>query len=130
MNNQNNPENEAHKKTADLGVKNAANALNNLWEKASENLSKEELGWFAGLSSYATMEAKNLSGIVTSIGCLINADADETGTFQDKFGISELLFSVSHQIDTIQGLVSISSDAAAQLIHQEFYTKAKEGGAA
>jgi hypothetical protein len=92
-----------------------------LWEKVASRLTTEELEWFAKYTSEAERESQNLASIVMDIGCLVGADTD-AGSFRSQSSISTLLFSISHQVDTISGMIYIGSCAEHRLRHPELYS--------
>ena len=105
---------------SNLGLKTVSNGFFALWEKSVNSLTKEELEWFAQFTDEAELAGKNLSGVLNGLGCLIGSD-DNTGSFQDQGAVSELLFNLSHQIDTINGMIQIGSSAEHRLRHPERY---------
>ncbi len=58
------------------------------------------------------------------IGWLVGADED-AGNFQDKDSVSTLLFSISHQIDTINATIEIGGSAYDRIKHPELYKKSE-----
>lgn len=118
--------------THNFGVMRASNVFINLWNKAADHLTTQELEWFSHLSGHAAMEADNLAEVTENLGCLINSDK-ETGCFESAGNVATLLFNISHQIDTIHSLIHISCDAEGRLKHPDIWPPAEksagQGGA-
>lgn len=93
-----------------LGVRNASNAFINLWEKAHENLTDDELNWFSSLADVAATEADNIARNIENIGCLVGSDT-KTGSFQRPECVANLLFSLSHQVGVISALITVADSA-------------------
>ena len=93
-----------------LGIRYVSNALFHLWAKSADRLTADELEWFTGFIGEAETETQNLSDTVMGIGCLIDAD-----NFSGAESASTLLFNIAHQLDTIQGMIHIGSQAAYRL---------------
>ncbi|HET7831819.1 MAG TPA: hypothetical protein VFK88_02530 [Gallionella sp.] len=109
-------------------IKPAATArriMSELWDRAADSLSTEELKWFAGSSEFTRMQARNLSEVVEGIGCLIGSD-ENAGNFQEAGSVTTLLFNISHSIDTIAGMMEISDFAQDRLINADHYQRLKE----
>ena len=111
--------------THDFGVMRASSAFINLWNKAVNHLTTQELEWFSNLSSPAAMEADNLAEVTENLGCLIYNDK-ETGYFKSAGDVATLLFNICHQIDTIRGLIHISCDAECRLKHPDIWPPAEK----
>jgi hypothetical protein len=94
----------------------AANALQALWNKSSDKLTIAELEWFSGLSDHAASEAQIISENLEGVACLVNDD--NSGFFQDKQNVFNLLSNASSQIKILGELVSISSAADFKLKNQ------------
>ncbi len=103
-----------------LSSKTISNCFYELWEASAEHLTEKQLSWFAGFSDYAENQARNLADVVVGIGCLVASD-DDAGSFQDKQAIATLLFSINQQLETISGLIHVSSSAADRLINPKMY---------
>lgn len=101
----------------DFGIKSVDNALRILWDKVSDQLSPEELKWFAGLSDAAAREAKDLANATESLYCHAMAENDV-----DDF--SELLLTLSHCANAVAGIADIGASAADRLINPEYYITA------
>lgn len=104
--------------------------LNMLWEKAADHLDEGELKDIANLDEHASFLAGNLSDIVEDIGCMVMADdrpGNKAGNFTNADDVSTLLFSISKQIDYINGLFHLSAEAGYRLRESE--AKAAKKGA-
>lgn len=112
-----------------LGVATVSAGIAHLWKKTASRLTTEELEWFAGYTEEAEREGQNLASIVMDIGCLVGADTS-AGNFRHQSSVSTLLFSISHQIDTINGMLYMGSSAGHRLRDPELYQRidAAEGG--
>ena len=51
-----------------------SNVLWELWKRTSDNLSEQELEWFAKATEQARMESRHLRDVVMGMGCLIASD--------------------------------------------------------
>lgn len=112
--------------TESVTTKNAENCLYRLWEASADRLTDDDLRWFKSLIDHAEFQAVNLSSVIEGVGCMV-AD-DDTGSFSSNSRISDLLFSINSQLETITGLIHVSSAAAHRLSKPEFYQKAKTTG--
>lgn len=100
-----------------------------LWEKAKDNLDEPELKLIANLSEHASFLSGNLSDIVEDIGCLVLEDnrlGAKAGNFTNADDVSMLLFSISNQIDYINGLFHLSAEADLYLREKEETPKSLE----
>lgn len=104
--------------------------LTTLWEKAKDHLDEGELKEIANLDEHASFLAGNLSDIVEDIGCMVLSDnyrsGAKAGNFTNADDVSTLLFSISKQIDYINGLFRLSAEAGYHLRESE--TKASKKG--
>lgn len=91
-----------------------------LWEKSKSRLDENELQWFANSVDMVSGELENLSQNLTQMACLVGSDRD-TGSFQSKQSVSNLLFSLAHQLDTLQAVLKVSEMANAYLQNPEIY---------
>jgi|GEM_PF-3173023 len=105
-----------------LGPSYISSALSTLWEKAAASLTTNELEWFARFTGQAEREVATLSETIMGIGCLISSD-DNTGNFQSKSDVSELLFNVSNQLDAIKGMIHIGNQSAGRLRYPDLYER-------
>jgi hypothetical protein len=115
------------KRQESLGVSSPHNVALRLWEKAADKLTDQELNWVADLSTAAQMELANMVEVTESIGCLVLADED-SGALQDKYSVSTLLFSISKQLDSINAMLNLSSNAKSMLDDPDIYRRASEVG--
>lgn len=90
----------------------ASSAMALMWTKTAEQLSPDELEWFARGAAQNTSDATHsLSSVLMDIGCLILADEAATGSFLEAPSASNLMFNLSHQLSAINGLADIAIDA-------------------
>jgi hypothetical protein len=102
-----------------------SNVLWELWKRASDNLSEQELEWFAKATEQARIESRNLRDVVMGIGCLIASDTT-SGALQDTQDASSMLYAISAQLDTITGMIEIGSAANDRLRMPEMYQRFKD----
>jgi hypothetical protein len=102
-----------------------SNVMWQLWERTKDSLSNPELEWFAQATEQAQTEARNLRDVAMGIGCLVASDT-QSGAFQDKHNLPQLLFSLSAQLDTITGMIEIGSAANDRLRMPEMYQRFKD----
>lgn len=106
------------------GVATVESMMTVLWERTADRLTTEELEWFAGSSEYARMQARQLSKVIESVGCLVCSDAKTktgAGNFQSGNDVSTLLFSIAHSVDTIAGMMDVSDSAQHRLSNPDLY---------
>jgi len=96
------------------GIPSTSNAILALWEKAADHLTADELAWFSNLTVSAQMEAENLSQNLENMACLVSSNVFSE-SFHCADGLSVLLFSLSHQLDVINGLLKVSAKAGERL---------------
>lgn len=101
--------------------------LTTLWEKAKDHLDEAEVKDIANLDEHAQFLAGNLSSVVNNLGCLVSYDESGSGTLTNADDVSRLLFSISNQIDHINGLFHLSAEADFRL--RDTKTKATTKGA-
>ena len=74
-----------------------------LWERAKDNMTADELKWFAGATEHAESVAYQLQHTIEGIGCLVSADGDPAGTrsgsFQDADSVASLLFGIRETLN-------------------------------
>jgi hypothetical protein len=103
------------KETHSMPVFTTANALEELWNRASTGMPAHERKWFAqGAASEVSRQTQQLATVVEGLGCLIDAD-ENCGAFQEKCDLTTLLFNVSNQLSGIAGLAHIAEFAASEL---------------
>jgi hypothetical protein len=96
---------------------NTANALRKLWESAADQLTPDELKWFSNLEEFAQVEIDNVSVALRETSSLLyNVDKDAA---PDSEKLSDMLYSFSHQVDTIAKIFEIASSAEYRLNHFE-----------
>ncbi len=94
--------------------------LSTLWERASPNLTPEDLEQFSHATESASFLLQNLEDVIDGIGCLVGGDTDEkgripVGSFASPGSTSTLLFFISQSIAQARGLVEIGSNASSRL---------------
>jgi hypothetical protein len=90
-----------------------AGAMSFMWQKAVRELHAHELEWFArGAAAQVSSDTAALSEVLADIGALIANDDGDTGAFMTPDSTSSLMFSLSRQVSTINGLACIADDAA------------------
>lgn len=94
--------------------------LSILWERASPNLTIDNLEQFSGATEEASFILQNLEVVIDSIGCLVDGDTDEkgrrrVGSFASPNSTSTLLFSISQSIAQARGLTEITGKASDRL---------------
>ncbi len=96
-----------------IGAPATSTALSTLFEAAADNLTQGELKYLAGMDECAQLEAENLSKSLMTIGCLIyDVDRLHEPSFS---AIGQMFWSLSSQLDSIAGLIDLSSNAAYRL---------------
>lgn len=96
------------------GIPKTSNAIMALWEKAADRLTDAELDWFSDLSDSALVESENLSQNLEGMACLVGSDKFSE-SFQDPNSLSVLMYSLSNQLDVINGLLRVSGEAEGRL---------------
>lgn len=82
-----------------------------LWQKAQRELHTHELQWLAGgATEHIGNMAHSLSEVLSGLGCLIDAN-EKSGSLSSKDDVTQLMYNLSHQLDTISGLSSIADGA-------------------
>lgn len=96
-------------------------SMENLYERAREGLSTEELKALSGLTELAGDEARRLSEVCSYLGCMIDtegrSEGPRTGYFQESESVSTLLFTLAHGLETISTMASIG-DSATYHLHE------------
>lgn len=104
-------------------------SMENLYERAREGLSTEELKALSGLTELAGDEARRLSDVCSNLGCLVSmdgrSDGTKAGTFQHHDDVSTLLFAIAHSFETISTMASIG-DTATYHLHERALREAQE----
>jgi hypothetical protein len=89
-------------------------ALELLWDKSADRLTREELERFANLDDDAALQASNIADILDNIAGLVANDG-EYGAFQDKDSVSTLCWSLCYQLRQLPALITISGEARYKL---------------
>ncbi|RFC37764.1 MAG: hypothetical protein DID92_2727743063 [Candidatus Nitrotoga sp. SPKER] len=84
------------------------NAMFLLWERAIDNLTKEEMEWFAGVNDMTTGHVTHLKTLVEGVGFLVQNDVN-SGNFQSSDDLPSLLFSIANGLDSIEALVLLTT---------------------
>jgi len=86
-------------------------AMTLLWRKAALKLQTDELEWFAdGAGNEVNTQTHSMADFLMALGRMVGSDT-ESGSFQDADDVSNLLYSLSHQLSTLNGLANIAVDA-------------------
>ncbi|WBL64756.1 hypothetical protein [Thauera sp. WB-2] len=85
-----------------------------LFAHAQSHLTTEELRSLSQLSEHASTEALRLGDVLEGVGCLVDADEDigGAGSFRDKQGAADLLWSIRHHLEAIAGMALVGSEAS------------------
>lgn len=95
----------------EMPVFSTAEALALLWSKAQ--LNRSELEWLAfGATAQICEDVHHLSEVLSALGCLISNDEGSQGSLTSPSGTAGLLFNISSQLSTIEGIANIASEAA------------------
>lgn len=96
--------------TPKMGVFTTAEALTVLWNRAK--LQPHELEWFAsGAAQQVILDTDTLSEVLMGLGSMIATDT-EAGSFKSGDSVSDLMFNLSSQLSTLNGLAGIAADAS------------------
>jgi hypothetical protein len=90
------------------------NALELLWDKSVDRLTREELEQFAKLDDVAALEVSNIADILDNIAVLVANDGG-CGAFQDKDSVSTLCWSLCYQLRQLPALITLSGEARYKL---------------
>ncbi len=101
--------------------------MSELWERAADSLSKEELKWFTGATQQAECAVDSLNMTIRALAHAVAEGNDKEGAFSEPCYLSNLLFHTSFSLEAIQGLLFIGDAAQLQLGSN---AEALEGGAA
>lgn len=85
-----------------------------LFEHAWRSLDGHEMGRVAALADAAADEARRLSVVCEGIGCLVGNNGDaggSTGVFRDADALADLMFVLSHSLDTIAAMAEVGNEA-------------------
>jgi len=95
-----------------MPVFSTAGAMSLLWQKSAPELHAHELEWFAhGAAQQIILETNVLADVLMGLGSMVASDT-EAGSFQSGDSVSNLLFNLSSQVSTINGLAGIADDAS------------------
>jgi len=96
-----------------------AGIMRSLWSRAypQTEMPREDLVNFSGATTVASLMAKNLSDVVSGIGCMIATEADapagtiRSGVFQDGHTVPTLPCHIAESIAVAAALMDIGADA-------------------
>jgi hypothetical protein len=95
---------------APTGVTTCASVIEALWERASGNLSTEEINWFSNAGEQADVMTTSLMDVVNGIAGLVAAD-ELSGDFQRKDDVSQLLWFIGGSLSDISAMHDIGRRA-------------------
>lgn len=104
------------------GVPQVSTALEILFHRHAADLTPDELKWFTNLADVAEDTAKQLKEVCESVGCVVASD-NSTGSFQGQDDSTAFAWMVKHQLDTIQGCITVSKFAVDRLLNPDIYRK-------
>ena len=82
-----------------------------LQQRASSNLTDDDLKAMAGATSFAKGMALEARDVFMGIGCLVNSDEGDTGSLSTHDDVPHLLFHAANTFDLIFSLVEMGEDA-------------------
>jgi hypothetical protein len=91
-----------------------SNVIRELWERASDGLSEEELEWFSDSGEQAEFLLGLLTDTANKVGCLIAAD-ENAGPYKDQASVAGLLFFLTECMSAANALASVSTEASYKL---------------
>lgn len=94
-----------------------ASLLIELWAKAGNHLTLEELQYFSTATSCAELITANLKNSLESIGCVLRQPdiQKEIADVMDPSGFGAVLFSVADSLAAIHAMMVIGSEASDML---------------
>ncbi|MEQ1636517.1 MAG: hypothetical protein ABL903_07485 [Methylococcales bacterium] len=101
-------------------MKDITSAINLLWTRSAPHLRIDELKDLCFCSEMAEEAADNLAQVMMGIGCLVHDDK-ESGSFQSAYTAATLLWNLAHQVQTIQALIAVGSNADDTLKRHKDY---------
>lgn len=95
----------------EMGVFSTSEAMAVLWNRAQSKLKPHELEWFAkGATQQINLDTGVLAEVLMELGSMVASDT-EAGSFKSGDSVSNLLFNLSSQLSTLNGLAEIAGDA-------------------
>ncbi len=85
-----------------------------LWNRASDRLTFEELNGISQFAGDAPLMVRNLASVCGNLGALVAEDKDGAW-FQDREALSQLLWSLQSQAETIHSLVRLKEEAGTKV---------------
>src|SRR5450830_805340 len=92
------------------GPTTSAAVISELWLRASENMSHEEIKWLCHASEEAGCMTANLRHVVEGIAGLVGTDS-QAGNFQRKDDVAILLYFIGQYLSSIEAMSEIGSEA-------------------
>ena|ERR1035437_6522614 len=108
-------------------IASASSILSELWERTADTLTTKELEWFADSGTHTLMQARNLSESIEKFGCEISDSG--FGSLERPCDIATLLFTISHQMETIHGMMDIALSAHNRIARPDVYGIARKSEA-
>ncbi|MCL1825906.1 MAG: hypothetical protein FWG26_08225 [Betaproteobacteria bacterium] len=98
------------------GEADICNVVTELWRRAANELSENELKWFAEAGDYAETFMGYLAETTKNIGYWISEEKNESG---DGSNIAILLFFLAESMRCVKALIQISISASYRLCNKE-----------
>jgi len=99
------------------GAPNVHRVVSELWEKAVDRLSKEELEWFAASGNIAEYNLENLADTTERIGIMIHNDSDDNTRCFDNAAIAILLAVMAESMRNVNALICVCGNANYRLVN-------------
>jgi hypothetical protein len=106
------------------GYCNISTVVQNLWDKAADRLTPEELKWFAG--AWDELLLLNLIDVIEGIGCLVNEESGHetgSGAFQTASSVAILLFYLKDALLQVNALTNVAMKANNRMCKPDFYAR-------
>jgi hypothetical protein len=111
------------------GAPSLSRVVHELWERADDRLSPDELEWFSEALTRAEFVCGNLEKMLVDIDCLVleNGKTDGTyWTFQAPDEFFTLMCVTAETVDNIRALIEIGDSAAYRLLHPELFPRSSK----
>jgi hypothetical protein len=107
------------------GIPDIAHAVEYLWERSADNLTEDELKWFAHSFEHVGVMNRNLTAVVEGIGSFVCFDEKEkggvnVGCFQSAHDVPKLLFFIAESLKHIDALTTIGDSATHRVICPQY----------
>jgi hypothetical protein len=104
------------------------NIVEELFNRAADGMSADELGWLAGASENADFVMRNLATVIEGIGCLVGCDGGgekgrAAGNFPGSDDLPPLLWFLAESVRHASALAWVSGEASATLRLRQIMTK-------